>query len=182
MARTPRLVQRALDALSGSKFFVGLAERALIADLKQVHAYLADQQVRVEVLSRVTQAVKSDTGVLIGHSLGSVVAYEALCAHPEWPIHTLITLGSPLGIRNLIFGARLHPPPERGIGSWPGSVQRWCNIADGGDVVALEKRLECRFGDRVEDILIYNGASAHDVSRYLTAKETGRVLATALSQ
>jgi pimeloyl-ACP methyl ester carboxylesterase len=30
--------------------------------------------------------VRADTAVLIGHSLGSVVAYEALCAHPEWSV------------------------------------------------------------------------------------------------
>ena len=43
------------------------------------------------------------TEVIVAHSLGSVVAYEALCAHPEWPVRNLVTLGSPLGIRNLIF-------------------------------------------------------------------------------
>jgi hypothetical protein len=182
MARTPQVVQRALNALSASKFFAGLADQAMIADLKQVHAYVADPQVRAEVLARVSSVVESDTRVLIGHSLGSVVAYEALCAHPEWPVHTLVTLGSPLGIRNLIFGARLRPPPEDGVGVWPGATRRWCNIADRGDVVALEKRLASRFGEQVEDLLIYNGASAHSASRYLTAEETGRVLAVALGR
>lgn len=182
MARTPQVVQRALNALSASKFFAGLADQAMIADLKQVHAYVADPQVRAEVLARVSSVVESDTRVLIGHSLGSVVAYEALCAHPEWPVHTLVTLGSPLGIRNLIFGARLRPPPEDGVGVWPGATRRWCNIADRGDVVALEKRLASRFGEQVEDVLIYNGASAHSASRYLTAEETGRVFAVALGR
>ena len=50
---------------------------------------------------------------MVGHSLGSVVAYEALCAHPEWPVRALVTLGSPLGIRNLIFD-RLVPAPAAG--------------------------------------------------------------------
>ena len=48
--------------------------------------------------------------MLVGHSLGSVVAYEALCANPEWPVRMLVTLGSPLGIPNLIFD-RLEPAP-----------------------------------------------------------------------
>jgi hypothetical protein len=49
--RTPNIIQRALDALSGSKFFVGLTERALIGDLKQVRSYLHGT-VRAEVQAR----------------------------------------------------------------------------------------------------------------------------------
>jgi len=97
--RTPRLVQRALNALSGSRFFAGIAERALIFDLKHVRSYLHDQAIRQAVRERVEQAVDPETRVMVGHSLGSVVAYEVLCAHSEWPVRTLVTLGSPLGIR-----------------------------------------------------------------------------------
>ena len=177
--RTPRFVQRALNALSGSRFFAGIAERALIFDLKQVRSYLHDQAIRQAVRERVEQAVDPETRVMVGHSLGSVVAYEVLCAHPEWPVRTLVTLGSPLGIRNLIFDL-LEPAPQTGIGAWPGSVQRWINIADGGDVVALVKDLRPSFGVNVENHLIYNGATAHDILPYLTAKETGGAIATGL--
>jgi pimeloyl-ACP methyl ester carboxylesterase len=177
--RTPQFVQRALNALSGSRFFAGIAERAFIFDLKQVHAYLHDPTIRRDVRERVTDVVDAKTRVMIAHSLGSVVAYECLCAHPEWPVHTLVTLGSPLGIRNLIFDL-LQPPPRDGIGAWPGSVQRWINIADGGDIVALEKKLGDRFGIKVEDHLIHNGATAHDILPYLTAEETGDAIATGL--
>ena len=90
-----------------------------------------------------------------------------------------MTLGSPLGIRNLIFNL-LEPAPQTGIGAWPGSVQRWINIADGGDVVALVKDLRPSFGVNVENHLIYNGATAHDILPYLTAKETGGAIATGL--
>jgi hypothetical protein len=177
--RTPQFVQRALNALSGSRFFAGIAERAFIFDLKQVHAYLHDPTIRRDVRERVTDVVDAKTRVMIGHSLGSVVAYECLCAHPEWPVHTLVTLGSPLGIRNLIFDL-LQPPPRDGVGAWPGSVQRWINIADGGDIVALVKKLGDRFWIKVEDHLIHNGATAHDILPYLTAKETGDAIATGL--
>ena len=132
-ARTPRNVQRALNVLSQSRFFAGIAERLFVFDLKQVHSYFHDQAVRQAVRERVEQAVDSKTRVMVGHSLGSVVAYEVLCAHPEWAVHTLVTLGSPLGIRNLIFDL-LKPTPQNGIGAWPGSVKRWINIADGGDI------------------------------------------------
>jgi pimeloyl-ACP methyl ester carboxylesterase len=179
MGRTPQLAQRALDALSRSKFFAGVAERALIADLKQVSAYFRDAAVRRAVAERVEGVVGDDTRVMIGHSLGSVVAYECLCAHPEWPVTTLVTLGSPLGIRNLIFDL-LRPPPGDGLGAWPGGVPRWVNVADGGDVVALVKDLSPRFGTRVENVLIYNGATAHDIRPYLTARETGHAIASGL--
>jgi hypothetical protein len=177
--RTPQIVQRALNALSGSRFFAGIAERALVFDLKQVHAYLHDKAIRLEVRGRVERVVAAETRVMVGHSLGSVVAYEVLCAHPEWPIRTLVTLGSPLGIRNLIFD-RLEPAPQNGIGAWPGSVERWINIADGGDIVALVKDLRPSFGEQVVDHLIYNGARAHDIEPYLTARETGHAIATGL--
>ena len=68
------------------------------------------------------------------HGLGMITrdprwSYEALCAHPEWPVRGLVTLGAPLGIPNLIFD-RLQPAPlsraEAGSGPrgrWPGKGQ-----------------------------------------------------------
>jgi hypothetical protein len=176
---TPLVVQRALNALSRSRFFAGVTLRALISDLKQVRRYLDEAEIRAGAQRRVADKIAADTRVLVGHSLGSVVVYEALCAHPEWPVQTLVTLGSPLGISNLIFD-RLRPPPKDGVGCWPGRVSSWVNVADRGDVVALVKQLALRFGNRVEDHQVDNGARAHDASRYLTAVETGRGIAAAL--
>ena len=175
----PQTVQRALNALSHSKFFAGLAERVLIFDLKQVVLYLNNSHIREEAQAQVSKVVGPDTRVLIGHSLGSVIAYEAFCAHPEWPLKTFITLGSPLGIRNIIF-EKLRPAPQKSKGVWPGQAERWVNIADRGDIVALEKQLATCFGSRVQDRLINNGARAHDVTRYLTAEETGDAIASGL--
>jgi hypothetical protein len=178
--RTPRVVQRALNALSQSKFWAGVGERALIFDLKQVKTYLHDEDIRSQVRRRVVEAVGLDTKVLVGHSLGSVVAYECLCAHPEWRIQALVTLGSPLGIRNLIF-EKLQPPPRGDCGAWPGSVRQWTNIADQGDVVALVKDLRPLFGEQVVNQLIDNGARAHNILPYLTAEETGHAIAAGLA-
>jgi hypothetical protein len=177
--RTPWVVQRALNALSQSKFFAALGERMIIALLKQVHAYLTDDRIHEGVQRRLAEAVESDTAVLVGHSLGSVVAYEAVCAHPEWPV-SLVTLGCPLGIRNIVFD-RLRPAPVNERGVFPAGARSWTNVADRGDVVALVKSLQPLFGDGVTDILVNNGAKAHDVSPYLTAVETGRVIASALA-
>jgi pimeloyl-ACP methyl ester carboxylesterase len=121
---------------------------------------------------------------MVGHSLGSVVAYEALCAHPEWPVRALVTLGSPLGIRNLIFD-RLVPAPAEGPGGprggWPGAVRSWVNVADAGDVVALVKDLRPLFGEQLACYLVCNGSHAHDVRPYLTAAETGAAIAAGLA-
>ncbi|TQJ87029.1 hypothetical protein FBY22_5862 [Streptomyces sp. SLBN-31] len=170
LVRTAHTVQRALNALSRSRFFAGVALRGLVLDLKHVRAYLCDPAVRDAVQQRVAAAVTARTRVIVGHSLGSVVAYDALCANPGWPVRALLTLGSPLGIRNLVY-ERLPRP-----GAWPGPVEAWTNIADTGDVVALVKDLRPLFGDRVVCHLVHNGSRAHDVTRYLDTPEAGRAV------
>jgi hypothetical protein len=177
-AHTPRSVQSALSALSKARFLTGLIERALIWNLKQVRLYLHDDSVREYALASLARLVEPDTRVIIGHSLGSIVAYEGLCANSGWQVKTLVTVGSPLGIANLIFD-QLRPKPVNHRGSWP-NVERWFNIAADGDVVALEKRLAPRFGERVQDRLISNESRAHDMTAYLTARETGEAIASGL--
>ena len=184
LVRAPGSVQAGLRALSGSAFFAGLAERAMLFDLQQVRRYMTDPVVRPVVQDRVAAGMDQDIRVVVGHSLGSVVAYEALCAHPEWPVRGLVTLGSPLGIRNLIFD-RLVPAPVAGessrpAGVWPGGLEAWANVADAGDVVALVKDLRPLFGGKVACYLVHNGSHAHDVRPYLTAAQTGAAIAACL--
>ncbi|MFJ8863843.1 hypothetical protein ACIRD8_36260 [Streptomyces sp. NPDC102451] len=181
-ASTPQSVQRALYALSRSRFFARTADRFLIGILKQLRLYLTNPDVREHVQAEISATVTADTRVIVGHSLGSVVSYEALCAHPEWPVHTLVTIGSPLGIPNLVFD-RLLPQPRSGRGSWPGNVRAWTNLCDRRDVVALTKRLNPLFNDGeriVRDILIDNGWQAHAIEPHLTAAETGSAISEGL--
>jgi hypothetical protein len=173
------VLQSALDGLSQSSFFAGLAESALIGDLKQVRRYLREPDLRSAARQRVLAALASDTRVVIGHSLGSVVAYEALCAAPEQPARTFITLGSPLGIRHLIFD-QLDPAPNGGLGRWPEGLSYWMNIAAADDIVALEKNLNSRFGATVIDQLVDNGARVHDAVRYLCTREVGDAVTSGL--
>jgi hypothetical protein len=174
-------VQRALDALSHGRFFAGVSDSLLVFSLKQVRRYFDDDGLRAKITNRVAQAIGPDTKVVIGHSLGSVVAYEVLCAHPEWEINAFITLGSPLGLRNVVFD-KLRPVPENGQGVWPSCVSTWTNLADGGDVVALVRELSLRFGPGVHDLRVSNGARMHDITSYLTAKETGNAIAEGLAR
>lgn len=183
LAAVPDWVQRALRALACSVFFSGIAERAMLGNLVQVRRYLTDPETRRAVRQRLVDEVGDDTLLVIGHSLGSVVAYEALCAHPEWPVTDFITLGSPLGIPNVVFDRLVPEPWPEGTavrGRWPGGIRRWTNVADRRDLVALEKELARWFGERVEDVLVDNGAHAHDAAPYLTARETGDAVLRAL--
>ncbi|MFB7126490.1 hypothetical protein [Kitasatospora sp. NPDC056273] len=184
LVATPRSVQAALRALSGSRFFSDVALRMVVSDLKQVRAYLTDQQVRERVRGRVMARIGPDTRVVVAHSLGSVVAYEALCALPGHGVRALVTIGSPLGIRNLVFD-RLQPVPERagtGVrGVWPGGDgMAWTNLAGTGDVVALVKDLRPVFGERLRSGLLSNGTHAHDATAYLTDALCGKAIAEGL--
>ncbi len=178
-------IQAALAALGSSRFLAGTTERLLIFWLQQVRAYFTRPKLRDEIQKRFCDAIDSDTEVVVAHSLGSVVAYEALCAHPDWNARSLVTLGSPLGIRNVIFD-RLRPAPQQLNGSWralwPPQLQSWANIADRDDFVALVKRLRPAFGDDVIDVEIDNGTRMHKVARYLTASETGVAIIRALGE
>ena len=179
LARSPRAAQTALRALVRSRFFAKLAPRALVFDLKQVHRYLTDPVLRARARERVQEAVSDDTRVVVAHSLGSVVAYEALCASPGHGVRALVTLGSPLGMR-MIFD-RLEPAPSP-HGSWPGGDGLyWTNVADEGDVVAVVRDLRPFFGDRLEGAVVHNGSHAHDATAYLTDRLTGVAVARGLA-
>jgi hypothetical protein len=180
LVRVPGSVQAALRQLSRSAFFGGVALRALVFDLKQVRRYLQDAKLRQTARTVVSKAITTETRVVVAHSLGSMVAYEALAAMPDHGVRALVTVGSPLGIANLIFD-RLDPAPKDGRGAWPGSdALVWTNVADRGDVVALEKDLRPRFGPRVINVVVHNGVHAHDATAYLTDELTGAAIAGGL--
>jgi hypothetical protein len=183
LARTPVWASRALAALSRSRFLADLSDRLLIGDLKQVHRYFTDRDLRPKIRGAVADSIADDTSVVVGHSLGSVVAYEVLCA-VSGPAVSFVTLGSPLGLPNLVFD-RLEPkprPPGEGIrGQWPGRVRTWTNIADSGDVVAAVEDLRPLFGDAIRQIRVNNSSQAHDMRPYLTEKLTGASIIAGLN-
>ncbi|MFI5775857.1 hypothetical protein [Nocardia sp. NPDC051570] len=166
-----------------SSTFAGVAQKTLIGNVKQAVRFLAEPDIKAKVLDRVSALIDPDTRVLVGHSLGSVVAYEYLCAAPS-SVRTLITLGSPLGVPNLIFD-RLTPAPADGKGSWPQGISCWVNIAERNDVVPLRKTLAELFPPAdgtpgVVDRLVDNGDEPHAVERYLNAAATGAAIGESL--
>ncbi len=175
-----------LDRVLQSRALSGLAKHLLIDDLKQVNAYLDDHDQRQAVLDRLAGEMSEDVEVIIGHSLGSVVAYEFCCQAPTTGVKLFVTLGSPLGIPRLIFD-RLQPPPTNGRGSWPQRIPRWVNVADRNDIVALRKELASMFergpdDAQVEDRLVDNGEKPHAGGPYLNSRQTGEALGAALGE
>jgi hypothetical protein len=173
-----------LKRLLESDALAGVTERAFIGDLKQVTAFLSNQDLKERVLARTAREVTADTNVIIGHSLGSIVAYEFLAARdaPQ-QVELLITVGSPLGMPKVFD--RLTPAPVNGKGAWPGMLSRWVNIADKKDVVALRKELAPLFPPPdgvpgIEDRLVDNGKDAHAIEPHLTSSAAGQALGSVL--
>jgi hypothetical protein len=79
----------------------------------------------------------------------------------------LITLGSPLAMRNVVF-ERLAPVPVNGCGARPPNVRRWINIADKDDLAAIPPALRDRFPGVERDIACnIDKLDFHTVRNYL---------------
>jgi predicted alpha/beta hydrolase family esterase len=138
-----------------------------------------EPDLRQRMQERVERLIGDDTRVVVAHSLGTAVSYTSLVNHPEWPIHTFVTLGSPLGVPAVFDSVVVHKEAD-GTGAWPGSVQRWVNVRAHRDKAASVSLAE-RFGPRVEECFIDNGHRAHAPEPYLNAGPTGAAVAEALT-
>jgi len=135
-----------------------------LGTLRQVRRYLRDQRLKAEV-DRITADAAAGATVLIGHSLGSVVAYEFIRQHPGHSVKLLLTLGSPLGLK--MVRDRL-PAGEPGVANW-------VNVRDPNDPVTAAGDLRLWY-PVVRDRSADNGANAHAAERYLSFKATGEAL------
>ena len=138
---------------------------------------------KAQVLAKVHEEVDHSTRVVIGHSLGSVVAYEYLCGYRPSSVELLVTLGSPLGIPNLVFD-RLTPAPADGLGAWPGGVASWVNVADRDDIVALRKQLAGLFGPRQESLrfmIVWSTMAISRMPSIVTSTPAGQAARSVMS-
>jgi hypothetical protein len=113
-------------------------------------------------------------GVVLGHSLGSVVAYEVV-RQLDQPLPLFVTLGSPLGLETIIY-QKLEPQPP----GFPPQVGRWVNVADRDDFIAAEPDLTAMFSGGMPPgatfqggYTVDNGAEPHKAGFYLTKVEVG---------
>ena len=172
----------ALSGLTGGDAIAALGQAANDAafdrTVDMVTIMATDPDLRAKIRGRIEPLISDDTCALVAHSLGTVLAYMGLANHPQWKVHTFVTLGSPLA--SPMLGDLLDPPLVDGRGQWPGAVRRWVNVRAVGDKAA-EVSLTERFGDRVEEVLVDNGHRAHVPEPYLNSAATGAALAAALT-
>ncbi|ORW30604.1 hypothetical protein AWB91_20285 [Mycobacterium paraense] len=181
----------ALRALAGQRWFApfgfGLASRFVWKSLTQVTRYLTDDHIRTSAQNYVLELIGPETRMVVGHSLGSVVAYQALHRAYEGRLSgnqqlTLITLGSPLGLQNIIYDCL--PPPVQGV---PPATNRWENLAAEDDLVAAELDLTDLFPPlpgspvKVCNHLVDTGSQPHEVTHYLIEPPAGRIVGESLA-
>ncbi len=169
---SPQWVQwslRRLDRAFGSR----AAAVLYLGALRQVRRYLCDAALKAEADQRTAAVVSDDCRVLIGHSLGSVVAFEYLRQHPGHHIDLLITVGSPLGLTTV---RGLMPDPAYGGAALPPNLRAWVNLRDVSDPVACAGDLSVHWPGLADDDTIDNEADAHSVLRYLSKKQAGQAI------
>jgi hypothetical protein len=178
-------VRQAVETLARMRFLGAPATKWFVAGLcREVPAYVRnpDSPARAAARTRVTDALET-TGarVVIAHSLGSVVAYEALWERPDLAVDLLVTLGSPLALPHAVL-PRLRPAPVDGRGARPPGVARWVNLADPGDIVAVPKGGIGRGFDGVDvdDHAIIGTFDFHFAKNYLAHRRLGEALRTVL--
>ncbi|MDH5632798.1 MAG: hypothetical protein OEZ10_07360 [Gammaproteobacteria bacterium] len=158
-------------------------------------------RVREYVKAPLREAFAADREVLvIGHSMGSVIAYDALWElwHEEHNkgLVDFLTIGSPLGshfVQCRLLGW------ENGHGRrYPGNIGHWTNIAAEGDLVSLDKTLADDFSgmigqyvrgdiiDIYENVYTWfrneDGLNVHRSYGYLVHPEVSRVIAAFLAR
>lgn len=115
--------------------------------LEDVNDFFFDEAVRSAMEDRLRERLDAGGGpfVVIGHSQGSMIAYEVLrqLAHQRYDVRLFVTIGSPLGLdevqdvlRGWVGGDTL-PVPR--------CVHRWVNVADPWDPVALDPELRSEY-------------------------------------
>ncbi|MER5886479.1 alpha/beta hydrolase [Streptomyces sp. NPDC001941] len=126
--------------------FIGkrLTTALMVGTLDQVRRYLErgetditgatiDQRIRARVLQELHP---TEPTIVIAHSLGTVVAFEALHEHAG-PVPLFVTMGSPIGLRGAVR-PQIHPQPLH----TPHGVGAWLNFWDRDDLVAGYPHLE----------------------------------------
>lgn len=129
------------------------------------------------IRERLAATIKKYQGeeiMLIGHSMGSIIAYDVLTFMvPEIDIHTFVTIGSPLGfpvVQGKIaaewHSKKLVPPKLK---TPPGVIKYWFNMADLKDKIALIYDLSENYqanyrGVVPEDFVVFNDYQSNHIS------------------
>lgn len=132
--------------------------------------------------------------LLIGHSMGSVIAWDALWQmtheHSDaFELDTLLTMGSPLG--QAYVQQRIRGSDRAGRARYPHNIRRWVNLAAVGDLTAIDPTLANDFAemltlglvDEIDDRRVFNffrldgELNVHAEYGYLANEVTGSIVA-----
>ncbi len=156
-----------------------LGERLLPVMTRDVHAYLSRLDVTEAVNDLVAADLDAGPAVVVGHSLGSIVAYWVLTERaPGVDVRLFVTVGSPLGVD--VVKKYLPRPLGR-----PSGVAHWLNAADERDPVALYSRLDRDiFPAEIENVNDVHNPSdnPHGIAGYLGDRVVAQRLSAALTQ
>ncbi|TWV53555.1 hypothetical protein FRZ03_09705 [Streptomyces misionensis] len=174
-------LRAAVDLVARRFSLDGRLTRLFVATFfREVTTYLSgpDAPVRTAAREQVASVIRAHRpSVVIAHSLGTVVTYEALHAHPDLQIDLLLTLGSPLALPHAVFH-QLQPTPRDSQGIRPPGVGRWVNIADHGDPIAVLRPLKAYFPGIDLDLTESTGLfRLHGAAGYLGSAATAAAVA-----
>ena len=149
--------------------------------LKQVYNYMKSEGLRAAVLTQILKSLPSSGEIiLIGHSLGSIIAIDLLDHLPE-NVHVsrFITIGSPGSVQIL------HEKHERILKRFPyARVDDWTNFFAPIDPVTAGRGLASLFPGaqdfRIEIKAASNNKFAHHAEEYLAHPAVGMLVSDAL--
>ncbi|MBN1478651.1 hypothetical protein EH223_16960 [candidate division KSB1 bacterium] len=144
--------------------FEGISDRLIHSRFHDLEVYLrnqtgyleaSDRPIRDVILERLGNLLlkyRHKKILLLAHSMGSIVAYDVL-SQPDNPfkIHTLITMGSPLG-QPTIMSKFTYSNPVIDKLKTPDNVEKWLNLADLRDIVALDPTLGDDYAPNANDM------------------------------
>jgi len=150
-----------------------------------------------EQLARVLKKHQGKQILLIGHSMGSIIAYDVLTQTlPDVPIDTLVTIGSPLGmpiiISKIVSEQSKKMKQTTEVKTPENIVHHWYNFSDLEDKVAIDYSLAGDFKTNsrnvgVTDKIIDNNyeidghRNPHKSYGYLRAPEFAEIIHTFLT-
>jgi hypothetical protein len=155
--------------------------RALVkVTFKDVYAYFfGGFKESMRACLRAELAAVTGPLVVISHSLGTIIAYDVL-REPEQEarqIPLFVTAGSPLGVTEVqdlvVHALRV-----------PGGVAAWRNVADGRDLVALDRTIRPEYDpeERCTDFLVVNDSpNHHGIRQYLSQPPVREAVAALLA-
>lgn len=176
-----------------------VADERLELHLEDLRRYVRNESGVADAIRRLVKlplraAAKAGRPVLlIGHSMGSVIAWDTLWqmsreSGDDARVDLLLTMGSPLGQRYI--QRRLLGTGEEGERRYPHNIRRWVNVAAIGELTAIDMRLANDFGEMVsmgltesiEDFAVFNHyrtngeLNVHSEYGYLVNETTATVI------